>query len=215
MERAASRPPPGGGANWAVFFAPLAVTGVVILGALIFVWVSDPEPADRPEVETVDLRELEPVPESARLSAVPTTRQFESGLDEDSARPRRTPDMRRKSANSGSEEALVAEEDEYEEPDDDDDEYEEDDLDAPKGPDLRTPEEIAAAKARVRDIYVNGDGLLSKMFHMSLPATQTDAVDQIEKTAEAVGAETAVKDEGEPAVPAENPMALGGASGRN
>lgn len=213
MEKTASRSPPGGGANWAVFFAPLAVTAVVILGAMIFVWVSDPEPADRPEVETVDLRELEPVPESARLAAVPTTRQFENGLDEDAAGPRRTLDVRRKSHESGSEGALVAEADEYEEPDDD--EYEEDETDAPKGPDQRTPEEIAAAKARVRDIYVNGDGLLSKVFQMSLPATQTDAVNQVEKTAETVGAEIAVKDEGEMAVPAETPMALGGASGRN
>lgn len=232
MERTASRPPAGGGANWAVFFAPLAVTGVVILGALIFVWVSDPEPADRPEIETVDLRELKPVPEQVSLSAVPTSRRIESGPDEEVIRPVRTPGVRRESPEAHSEVALAAEEEEYE---DYDDEYDDDEPETPKGPDQRTPEEIAAAKARARGVYLGGQGVLSKALNMIVPKKPSEAAegepaatvvgaelagDQPESAAPegeptAVGAETAASGQQEPAVPTEDLRALGGASGHN
>lgn len=99
-----------------MFFAPLAVTGVVIVGALAFVWASDPEPAERPEVERVDLSEREPAPESPRLSSVPTTRQFEG---EEASRPARATAAGRVFSASPSDVAPVAEvEDDY---DDDED----------------------------------------------------------------------------------------------
>lgn len=79
MERTTSRPPSGGRANWAIFFAPLAATGVVIVGAMIFFWVSDSEPADRPAVERVDLRELEPAEGSIPLSSVNEAGEVEQG----------------------------------------------------------------------------------------------------------------------------------------
>lgn len=202
-----------------MFFAPLGVTGVVILGALVFVWTSEPEPVDRPEVERVDLSQRDPVPEVPRLSSVPTTRQFERAAEEEA-----NPSLeRRLSAREGEREstssappsdlAQAAEsEDDYED-EDEDDEYEDDEPDAVEGvPDPRTPEEIAAAKAHAREVYLGGRGPFSKALNMTLAMTQSEPV---EEATEAVDAEKAASDRQELAVPAQDLRALGGARGQN
>lgn len=86
IERTASRPSPRGGANWAVFFAPLAVTAVVVLGAMVFVWDSEPDPTDSRLVERLELGEVESVDEAPRFASVKEVRAAERrGLGEDTA----------------------------------------------------------------------------------------------------------------------------------
>jgi hypothetical protein len=66
MGKTVSRPSPRGEADWSAFFVPLGVTAAVIVGAMIFFWLSDPDPVDRPTVERLDLREVEPAVETPR-----------------------------------------------------------------------------------------------------------------------------------------------------
>jgi hypothetical protein len=199
MERAASRPPPGGGANWAVFFAPLAVTGVVILGALIFVWVSDPEPVERPEVESVDLSERGSAPDSSGFSAVPTN--FERASGAKSAEPASVRKVGGDLALSRSEGAPVA--DDYQDEDEYDDEYE---GDAPDGTASAEPASAEQIEQDFEDVHDKLSKAPPKLLqHMPLFGRMRAVVEERQlRKAGMLGEEIQIAPQTEPAVAPDN-----------